>query len=132
MFILRATPLNPSPDKETLLSRVRGLCPPGSTVALVAYDPEEQRDLLLDALDEEESMSAAFRERFSGDLDDAPDDVVREFVREHWGEDLLTIEYTSSDLGDGTWIDALAALAHDANLRLFDELNGADYKKWAD
>jgi hypothetical protein len=119
VFILRTSVLNPAPALAPLLAELERIAP-GLALELADWDEDDRRYYLNEVIKEDDRVAAAFRRLFAGDVDDAPDELVRQLFREQWGEDLA---YFDDPRGAS---EPVLAFVRKHRLRLFDDLAGRD------
>lgn len=117
MFIIKNTVENPDPPAESLMGELQAVMP-GVQLQLANYDGEERYHLLSDMIDEDDRVGRSLKRLYDGPLDDAPDEVMRQIIRELWGEDIVYLDDPRA------MSDEVAAVLRKHRVRLFDDLSG--------
>lgn len=117
MFIIKNSVDNPDPPVEPLVRELQAVMP-GAELRLAGYDADDRHLLLADMIDEDDRVGRALKRLYDGPLEDAPDEVMRQIIRELWGEDILYVDDPRA------MTDEVAALLRRHRVRLFDDLSG--------
>lgn len=125
MFILRTTAFNPKPSGRSLIAGLKKAVP-DLDIQPARVDAEDRLDFLLTMMAEDKvgDIAAHLKRIHDGDFNQAPDRVVRQVIRERWGEDIAYFELSAGQLA--VWLDIVLTFVTRHGLRRFCDLAGKD------